>query len=81
MKKQVMNKFLTTPFGTFIKAFIATTLTLYLVELQQGVQLFSMDVLMIQKLFTGGLVANLPVIINWLNPHYSPYGKTTEDDK
>lgn len=81
MKKQAMNKFLTTPFGTFIKSFIATTLTLYLIELQQGHQLFSMDYTMVQKLFTGGLVANLPVIINWLNPHYSTYGKTTDDDK
>jgi len=69
-----MNKLFSSPLGSFLKAFIATTLTLYLVELQQGHQLFSMDGTMIQKLLTGALVANLPVIINWLNPHYEGYG-------
>lgn len=69
-----MKKLFAKPVGTFLKAFISTILTLYLVELQQGHQLFSMDEVMLQKLLTGALVANLPVIINWLNPHYEGYG-------
>jgi hypothetical protein len=69
-----MEKLFSSPLGSFLKAFIATTLTLYLVELQQGHQLFSMDGIMLQKLLTGALVANLPVIINWLNPRYEGYG-------
>jgi len=68
-------KLLSTPFGTFLKAFAATVLTQYLIELQQGHQLFTMDKVMIGKLITAGLISNLPVIINWLNPHYSGYGK------
>ena len=67
-------KLLSTPFGTFIKAFVGTILTQYLIELQQGHQLFTMDKAMLAKLLTAGLVSNLPVIINWLNPHYQGYG-------
>ena len=61
-------KLLSTAFGTFLKAFTATVLTQYLIELQQGHQLFTMDKVMVAKLITAGLVSNLPVIINWLNP-------------
>ena len=67
-------KFLSTPFGTFLKAFIATILTQYVIELQDGHQLFTMDKAMLSKLLTAGLISNLPVIINWLNPHYQGYG-------
>jgi hypothetical protein len=74
-----MKKILASPFGTFLKSFVGTTLTLYLIELQQGHALFTMDILMLQKLFTGAMVANLPVIINWLNPQYGGYGKTNND--
>lgn len=75
LKTKTMNKILATPFGTFLKAFVATILTQYLIELQQGTDLFSWDVLMVKKLLTAGLVANLPVIINWFNPNYNQYGK------
>ena len=75
-----MQKLLLQPLGTFIKAFIATVLTQYLIELQQGTNLFSMDIMMIQKLFTAGLVANLPVIINWLNPSFQSYGKQSKTE-
>jgi len=67
-------KLLSTAFGTFLKAFTATVLTQYLIELQQGHQLFTMDKVMVAKLLTAGLVSNLPVIINWLNPTYKGYG-------
>ena len=70
-----MKHTLTTPFGTFLKGFAATVLTQYLIELQNGGQLFTMDIVMIQKLLTAAIVANLPVIINWLNPKYEGYGK------
>lgn len=66
---------LTKPLGTFLKAFISTVLTLYLIELQNGHVLFDGSMDMVKKLLTGGLVANLPVIINWLNPAYKGYGK------
>lgn len=70
-----VQKGLAGPFGTFVKAFVATLLTQYLIELQDGRELFTWDVMMLQKLCTAGLVSNLPVIINWLNPAYKNYGK------
>lgn len=72
-------KLLSTAFGTFLKAFTATVLTQYLIELQEGHQLFTMDLPMTQKLLTAGIVANLPVIINWLNPQYKGYGRQETD--
>lgn len=73
-----MNKILATPFGSFIKAFAATVLTQYLIELQEGHDLFTMDVAMTKKLLTAGVVANFPVIVNYLNPSYKGYGKGKE---
>jgi hypothetical protein len=76
MKKQtVFTRFMTTPFASFLKVFLASMLTQWLIELQDGHQLFSWDMAMIQKIITAGVVANLPVIINWLNPSYKHYGK------
>lgn len=73
MKTQ-MRIFLTTPAGTFIKGFVSIILSLWLVELTNGHDLFSFDIAMVKKLLTAGIVANLPVIINWLNPQYLAYG-------
>lgn len=66
---------LTTPLASFLKVFIASVLTQYLIELQDGHQLFSWDLPMLQKILTAGVVANLPVIINHLNPSYKHYGR------
>lgn len=74
LPKNKFTKSLTTPLASFIKVFLATVLTQYLIELQEGHQLFSWDLPMIQKLLTAGVVANLPVVINFLNPSYSHYG-------
>jgi hypothetical protein len=69
-----MKKTLTTPFGTFIKGFATIILSLWLVELSNGHDLFSFDMIMVKKLLTAGIVANLPVLINWINPAYTAYG-------
>lgn len=73
LKNQPM-KLLSTPLGTFLKTFVSTVLTLWLIELSNGTTLFSLDYEMIEKLATGGVVSALPVIINWLNPNYTQYG-------
>lgn len=70
-----MKKFLTTPEGGFLKVFISCMLTQYFIELQQGHDLFSMDLAMVKKLLTAALISNLPIIINYLNPKYTGYGK------
>lgn len=67
-------KLLSTPFGTFIKVFASTVLAQYLGELSNGTSLFSMDMVMLGKLITAGLISALPVIINWVNPNYTQYG-------
>lgn len=71
IKKATFKK----PLETFAKAFISITLTLYLVELQKGHNLFSGDWEMFKTILTGGMVSTLPILINWLNPHYAGYGK------
>jgi hypothetical protein len=70
-----VSKAMAKPIGTFLKAFLSTILTLWLVKIQEGHELFSGDMAMVKTLLTGGIVANLPVIINWLNPQYKGYGK------
>lgn len=71
----MIKKFLTTPEGGFVKVFLACLLTQYFIELQQGHDLFSMDLAMVKKLLTAALISNLPIIINYLNPSYTQYGK------
>ena len=70
-----MNKFLTTPIGGLLKHFVFITLSLYLVELQNGTTLFSWNIAMLEKLGTGAVAACLPVVLNWFNPDYKGYGK------
>jgi hypothetical protein len=74
-----MKQLLTTPFGTFLKGFISIILSLWLVELSSGHDLFSMDIIMVKKILTGAIVANLPVLINWVNPSYTQYGETEKN--
>lgn len=69
------TRWMTSPLASFLKVFVASMLTQYLIELQDGHQLFSWDLAMIQKITTAGVVANLPVVINFLNPSYQHYGK------
>lgn len=66
-----MKKLMTTPFGTFLKGFIASMLALWMAEKN----LFSFDIEMVKKIAGAALFANLPVIINALNPKYTLYGK------
>lgn len=69
-----LQKFLTTPAGSFIKCFIAVMITLFIAKLKQGVNLFALDLNSIKDIIGGGLAASLPVIVNWINPSYPIYG-------
>lgn len=69
------NKFWATPLGSLIKHFISIILTLWLIELQKGINLFSFDWDMWSQIITAGVVSCIPVVINWLNPAYKNYGK------
>lgn len=71
-------KFLSTWYGSYLKVFITTVLAMWMAELTQGYDMFSMDLIMFKKLFSGGIVAVLPIIINAMNPHDNRYGKRNE---
>ena len=72
--KTSIMKFLNTIYGSWVKVFLSAVLTMYLAELTQGHDLFSLDILMVKKLITAGVVALLPVILNFLNPNDPRYG-------
>ena len=70
-----MNKFLNTAFASWLKVFITTILSTYLIMLSNGHKLFSWDIGMVENLLTAGFVSSIPIIINALNPSDPRYGK------
>ena len=71
MTKKKLNNIMASPIGSYLKAFLSVILSLYLVELSQGRNLFAWDLDLVKKLLTAGIVSLLPNIINWLNPSYT----------
>jgi hypothetical protein len=59
------------PIASFLKVFGAGFLGWFLVNA---------DTLGIHPALTIGLVSALPILINWLNPEYSNYGRTQLDE-
>jgi hypothetical protein len=45
-------------------------------RVQNGVNLFSWNLEMVESLLTVGVVSVIPIIINWLNPSDTRYGRT-----
>jgi len=68
-------KHLNTIYASWLKVFISSVFGAYLIMLQEGTNLFSWDLAMVEKLLTAGVVSTLPIIINWLNPNDTRYGK------
>jgi len=68
-------KHLNTIYASWLKVFISSVFGAYLIMLQEGTNLFSWDLEMVEKLLTAGVVSTLPIIINWLNPADTRYGK------
>ena len=68
-------KELNTIYASWIKVLISAILGAYLIELQNGVNLFSWNLEMVESLLTVGVVSMIPIIINWLNPSDTRYGK------
>ena len=68
-------KELNTIYASWLKVFISSVFGAYLIMLQEGTNLFSWDLEMVEKLLTAGVVSTLPIIINWLNPADTRYGK------
>lgn len=72
------QKLFASPLGTFIKSFLSIILAMWVAELSNGHDLFSMDIVMAKKLIVAGIIPNIHILINWLNPAYSDYGKSKE---
>ena len=66
-----MSNFLNTAFAGWLKVFVATILSLILVNMSNGIDIFSMDW---KSIVSGAVASLLPVIINWLNPNDPRYG-------
>lgn len=62
-------------YASWLKVFASAVLGAYLVELQNGRQLFNWTFDMVESLLTVGVVSMIPIIINWLNPADDRYGK------
>jgi hypothetical protein len=75
MRTNKFNKFMVTPLGTLVRHFFFIVLSLWLVELQNGHDLFQFDLNMWRKFATAGVIACLPTVMNWLNADYKNYGK------
>lgn len=59
------------PIASFVKVFGAGVLGWFLVNA---------DTLGIHPALTIGLVSALPILINWLNPEYTNYGRANLDE-
>ncbi len=76
-----MNKFLNTPFGSYIKVFLTGALMLLSINLVQGYDIFSADLKFLKELGAAGLISVVPVLINALNPNDPRYGKGSKPGK
>ena len=68
-------KELNTIYASWLKVFASAVLGAYLIELQNGRQLFNWTFDMVESLLTVGVVSMIPIIINWLNLADDRYGK------
>lgn len=59
------------PLASFVKVFGSGVL---------GWLLINVDTLTIHPALTIGLVSALPILINWLNPEYTNYGRANLDE-
>ena len=71
-------KNLNTIYASWLKVFIAAVLGAYLVELQDGQNLFDWSFEMVESLLTVGVVSLIPIVINYLNPNDTRYGVKNE---
>ena len=70
-----MKTFLATPLGSFVKGFSSILLAMYVSEIVTAGTIF-MPVTkdLISKLVIAGVVPNIQILINWINPEYKNYG-------
>lgn len=78
-----MKKFMTTPLGSFVKGFFSIVIAMYFKDVLAAKSIFipiTKD--LINELVIAGLVPNIQILLNWINPEYKNYGigKDNGDD-
>lgn len=72
-----ISKFMTTPLGTFIKAFAVAMLSLIMARQKDGTLCFDKNCIV--DILISSTFAIIPVVINWINPHYTQYGEGADE--
>lgn len=71
-----MKKVMSSPLGSFLKAFLVAFLTILVSKYNEGVTCTNVECL--KSVAIAALFSIIPVIINYLNPEYKGYGKGAE---
>jgi hypothetical protein len=69
-----MKNFLTTIWGSYVKVLIVALLSVFLVEIKAGMNIFELNMETLGTLAGSMLVAVIPILINWFDPNDSRYG-------
>ncbi len=71
-----MKTFLASPLGSFVKGFLSILIAMYVSEIVSAGSIFiPMNKDLISKLVIAGVVPNIQILINWINPEYKNYGQ------
>jgi hypothetical protein len=75
-----MNKFLTTPFGDFLKTFFLTLIGMLIFQIENGMDIFKIDRKFLVEISVSALIASLKVLHTFKNKYDLRYGKTLKQD-
>lgn len=75
MKKLNINKFFTTPFGSFLKVFLGAMIVFLLDTYLNDMEVFVLDKNLAKSALKSGVIAVAPMLYNYFNPKYEGYGK------
>jgi len=63
-----MMKFLNNIYGSYVKVFLSAVLTMIIAK-------GNIYLITLEECISAGVISILPIVINYLNPHDSRYGK------
>ena len=75
-----VNKFFTTPLGTFTKVFLGAMVVFMIDNYLNDTLTFPLDKSFLKACLKAGIIAVAPMIYNYFNPHYEGYGKKGIED-
>jgi hypothetical protein len=74
-------KFMNTPLGSFLKVFLLVVAAQFINAYQSGVDLLTMDWIMVKRLLITALISVIAPIVNAKNPLDTRYGKGKDEKK